>query len=124
MLQLCLFVVDALLSFSYLNEAMNHLLNCLKKVKRSAPGPCHFAVLQSVSFLVLFSLCLCTEARSGIFLLLFSAVHLLQERERSHAFRAVGLMAFAVHDDINPHLESILLVVRSALPATKDVIQR
>lgn len=48
----------------------------------------------------------------------------LKERDRSNAFRAVGLAAIAVGTDITPHLDPVLSVIRTTLPAIKDASLR
>ncbi|RWS10462.1 hypothetical protein B4U79_12736 [Dinothrombium tinctorium] len=42
---------------------------------------------------------------------------LKRERERSQAFIAVGLLAMAVKDEINPYLPRIMEVIKASLPA-------
>ncbi|XP_065842793.1 serine/threonine-protein kinase mTOR-like [Oscarella lobularis] len=45
---------------------------------------------------------------------------LRKDRDKSNAFRAVGLMAIAVSDDIINHMDPILNVIKSTLSGTKD----
>ncbi|CAG0917860.1 unnamed protein product [Notodromas monacha] len=49
---------------------------------------------------------------------------LKREKERFAAFNAIGLIAVAVKEDINPHLPNILEDIRSALPSKESPLKK
>ena len=47
-----------------------------------------------------------------------------REKEKSSSFRALGLAAYAVKDEVLPYLEEIINAIRLCLPVNKDVSTR
>lgn len=51
----------------------------------------------------------------------YEMLFLLQERDRSQSFRAIGVIAFAVRGKINQYLDSIVQAIKQSLPTKESV---
>lgn len=74
---------------------MNYLLGCLRKVRFN-------------SFVIIVLSCIC----------------IYQDREKSSALQAVGIMALAVRDKVFSYIDPILNVIKSSLPSSREIASK